>query len=379
MVTPFPKDEDNIVGGVAGVAKNLCDELKKSGNITLTVVVPTTEARNTQCEQWSGFKVYRLGENKINSFLPGALYYASIGHRKLNQLLAELNPDIVHYQGFGYLAGKCKYPNVLTIHGIAERDALWTERGVTRWLRYFLRKITENSGRKRTEHIISISPYVTEAIGDKLKGAKITFLENPVADSYFDVSWQPQNGRIFSCGMIIPRKNTLGLLSAFVNIAKAYPHAQLRLAGSAEKGYLQKCTKYVSEHGLDNKVCFLGNLSIKDVQDELAKAICFVMPSFQETAPLVIEEAMAVGVPVIGSRVCGLPYMIRDNQTGIMIDCYNGNTITEAIEKIFKDEHFSKTLSDGSKKEARCRFKADIIAERTMELYHDILKPEKFA
>ncbi len=235
MVTPFPKDADNIVGGVAGVAKNLCDELTKNGNITLTVVVPTAQARDLQCEQWSGFKVYRLGENKISTLLPGALYYASLGHRKLNQLLTRLSPDIVHYQGFGYLAGKCKYPNVLTIHGIAERDALWDEQGLTRWLRYFLRKITENRGRKRAKNIISISPYVTEAIGEGIGKAKIVFLENPVANSYFDVIWQPQNGRILSCGMIIPRKNTLGLLSSFAKIAKAYPYAQLRFAGSAEK------------------------------------------------------------------------------------------------------------------------------------------------
>lgn len=374
MVTPFPKNADHIDGGVAGAAKYLCDELVKKDHITLTVVAPTVEAGHVPCEQWPGFKVYRLGESKINSLLPGAFYYAVIGHRKLNQLLAKLNPDIVHYQGLSYLAGKCKYPNVLTIHGIAEKDALWAGKSLARWFQFVLRRISENSGRKRVANIISISPYVAQVIGNKIKKAKRFFIENPVAATYFHLTWQPQKGRILSCGKIIPLKNTLGLLSSFVQIAKDYPQAQLRFAGGAEQGYLDKCKKFVVEHGLTQRVYFLGNLSIRNVQNELSKANCLVIPSFQENSPLVIEEAMAVGVPVIGSRICGLPYMIKDQLTGILIDPFDGNTITQAIYKILKDESFAKSLSEESRKEARHRFQANIIAKRTLDVYYDILK-----
>jgi len=374
MVTPFPKNADHIDGGVAGVAKYLCDELVKQDNIILTVIAPTIEVRKRVREQWPDFEVYRFGANKIWSFLPGTLYYVAIGRRKLNQLLAELNPDIVHYQGLCYLAGNCEFPHVLTVHGIAERDALWVGNGLKRWFKYFLLKIIEDNGRRRVRHIISISPYIAEVIGKTIKKAKSVLIENPIANNYFDIHWQPQKGRIFCCGRIIPRKNTLGLLASFVRIATDFPQAQLRLAGSAEQSYLNRCKEFVVEHGLVQQVHFLGNLSIKNVQNELAKANCLVIPSFQETAPLVIEEAMAVGVPVVGARVCGLPYMIKEGQTGLLIDPYDSNTITEALYKILKNELFTHSISQKSREEAQNRFQASAIAKQTIDVYYDILK-----
>ncbi len=375
VVTCFLKDPKHIEGGVAGVAKYLADELAKNKDVELSIVVPKANVGETTCIEWSGYKVYRVGIKRIWSFLPGIIYDILIGRRKLNTVLRQINPDLVHYQGFCFLSSDCQFPHILTIHGIAEYDALWSGKAVLlRWLKYLLLKVTEDSGRRTVGHIILISPYVQEVLGSKINRAKTWIIENPVPHTYFDVAWQPEAGRIFCCSKIIPRKNILGMLKAFNLVVKRYGYAQLRIAGSAEPNYLRKCKRLVNDNTLQDRVHFLGSLSIKAVQEEMSKSHCVAIPSFQETAPLTIEEAMAVGVPVVGAKVGGIPWMIEDEKTGFLVDPHDTQSIYQAVSKILSDEVLARSMGHRAKEVAKKRFMASVVSERTLQVYHTILR-----
>lgn len=374
MVTVFPEDLHHIDGGVAGVAKYLVEELSTHPNLNVTVIAPGSHVGRTKVEQWENVTVYRLPKQGLWKFLPGTLYYLFSGKRQIQLLLKQINPDIVHFQGFTFLAANCDRPNVMTIHGIAEEDAKWDNRwSFIHQPRRLFMKLTESYARRRISHVIVISKYSRRFLPEENSIRKTWRIENPVAGSYFNVEWKPEPGRILCCARIRPLKNILGLIEAFALIAEHVPNAQLRIAGTPETVYLEECEQKVKAYGLKDKVHFLGNLSISEVQLEMSKANCLVVPSFQENAPLTIAEAMAVGVPIVASNVGGIPEMIEIGKTGLLIDPYDTKGMSDAILKILSDEVFARSMGQSAKETAGKKYTAPIVCEKTFRAYQEIL------
>jgi len=375
IVTVFPQDRDCIDGGVAGAAKYLVDELTKHPEVKVSVVVPTGPAGETICEGWGNFNVYRLGKEGPWSFLPGTLYDIFAGKRRIRSLLKQLKPDIVHFQAGTFLAADCEHPHILTIHGIAERDAMWDSRWrILRGPRRLLLKLTEDYGRRRVPHVVLISEYAREFIPPKNSIRKTWLIDNAVADSYFALERAFEPGRIFCCSRIRPLKNTAGMIKAFALIVRQFPNAQLRIAGAAEDAYLEACKRQVEAAGLHDKVHFLGNISIKDVQFELSRANCLVVPSFQENAPLTIAEAMAGGVPVVAAKVGGIAGMVKDAETGLLVDPHNIRNIAEAVQKILSDEPLARSMGQRGRQAAERRFRASVVCEKMLRAYREVLE-----
>jgi glycosyltransferase involved in cell wall biosynthesis len=374
MVTVFPDEPHSIDGGIAGVAKYLADELCKHSDVKLTIVAPGGDAGEITCEGWGAFNVYRLGRKGFWGFLPATLYDMLAGRRQLSSLLRELKPDLVHFQGLTFLAAGCEQPSILTIHGIAERDAIWDyRRGLLRRPKQLLMKLTEGHGRRRARNVILISDYVRKFLPVRNRMRKSWLIENPVADSFFDVDRQSEPGRILCCCRVRPLKNVLGMIKAFTPIAENFPDAQLRIAGAAEAAYLEDCKRQAETDGIQSKVSFLGNISIEDVLLELSKANCLVVPSFQENAPLSISEAMAAGVPVVASNVGGIPRMVGDGKTGLLVDPHDPSGIAEAVSKIISDRKLAELMGRRAKESAAERFRASIVCEKTLQVYREVL------
>jgi len=370
----FPEDPNRIDGGVAGVTKYLVDELRKHADVVLNLVVVTAGRSESVDRIADNFTIYRIGRKGPWGILPVTLYDIFSGKRRLRSLLNGLHSDIVHFQAVTFLAAGWKGPNVLTIHGISERDAIYEKRlGPLRWAKWLLLKLTEDYARRRVQNIILISQYVRKFLPDRNRIQKTWLIPNPIADSYFDVEWNPEPCRVLCCSRVRPLKNTMGLIRAFAAVAQKYPDSLLRIAGAAEPAYLERCKAEVQTRGLGGRVEFLGNLSIPEVQDELSKASCLVLPSFQENAPLTIEEAMAVGVPVVAARVGGVSELVEDNKTGFLIDPYDTAQIADAIDRILADEELRASMSEYARNSARSRFRASVVAKETMDVYGQIL------
>ncbi|MHC4678082.1 MAG: glycosyltransferase family 4 protein, partial [Planctomycetota bacterium] len=123
-----------------------------------------------------------------------------------------------------------------------------------------------------------------------------------------------------------------------------------------------------------DKVHFLGNLSIPDVQLELSRANCLVVPSFQENAPLTIAEAMAGGVPVVAANVGGIPGMVENEKTGLLVDPHDTESIAEAVLKILSDESLARSMGQSGKQTAETRFRASVVCEKTLNAYQEVLE-----
>ncbi len=376
MVTPFIATPNRICGGVAGVAKYLGDELAALPEIRLSIVEPKSGLGTIVRQQWQHYDVYRVGKCGPFRKLSGTLYDMLFGRRQINALLEELQPDLVHFQSEALLAVGCRLPHLLTIHGIAERDAIWSgsfHLSSLRWLRRTLLRMNENRGRRSVPYLIMISEYIKEFLPRNNHLRRTWLIENPIADSYFDVVWRPEPGRVLACSRVLPRKNTAGMIRAFAEVVRRVDGAQLRLAGSAQPRYLEECRQLIAELELADRVLFLGNLSVAEVQQELSRASCLLIPSFQETAPLAIEEAMAVGVPVVGSDLCGIPFMVEEGGTGFLVDPEETGKIAERVCRLLTEGELAAEMSRRARQVARSRFRAPAIAQQTAAVYQKIL------
>ena len=96
-------------------------------------------------------------------------------------------------------------------------------------------------------------------------------------------------------------------------------------------------------------VMFAGRLPEEDTLAEIARANLLVLPSFMEGLPIVLMEAMAAGVPVIASRVAGIPELVEDDETGLLFTPSNWDALTSRIDLLLGDEALRRRLAEKAK------------------------------
>jgi glycosyltransferase involved in cell wall biosynthesis len=267
---------------------------------------------------------------------------------------------------------------VLTIHGINEKDLLYNERCLS-WLRRKVVAFSERLGREYSTNTILISPYVVDEIGNQLRGRR-WHIENPVTQPFFEVERERVGKRILFVGRICRRKNVDGLLRAFSKVLEVLPDATIHIAGTSESTeYEEACRSFVSEKRISDGVKFLGNVNRVELLRELREAACLALISHQETAPLIVEEAMAAGIPVVASRICGLPYMVEEGGTGYLVDQMNEGEIVSRLINLLEDTETNRVMGERCRQVALERFHADTVAKKTLAVYCDILGFPQYA
>ncbi len=370
MIAPaFPTETGIVNGGTAGVSYYLAKALQSSGKVELTVLRPTlTTLTPAGSREIDGISLRVIPRLRIQQ----KHYYLLRGvHQQLQSVISELEPDVLHSQGdpsFSRLWPR----SVCTIHGIAELDVLFRGARWSRWLRYLLIKGITRRARHAAPHVISISPYVRKFIGVN-PNQKVWDIPNPVAESFFDIDHKPVLGRIFSASHCTRLKNIELLIRAFSLIYRKHPNAELRLAGSdQDSAYGQECRSLANELSVAAKVKFLGLLPVAKLQEELSRASVFALCSLQENAPLSISEAQSAGVPVVASRIGGIPWMVEDGVTGFLADPASVEDVAQKLEIILSNPS-SAEMGVAARRKAECSYHPEFVADKTLTVYDEIL------
>ncbi len=148
-----------------------------------------------------------------------------------------------------------------------------------------------------------------------------------------------------------PQKNHPLLLEGFVSTAARYPQAQLLLAGGGEQ---RELASLAARLGISERVHFLGVRS--DVPDLLAASDLFVLASHYEGNPMSVMEAMAAGLPVVASRVGGVPELVTDGREGLLLSSLDGQSLASALNDLVGDESKRRRMGEASRLRARRSF-----------------------
>lgn len=378
MIGDYPRSSDEVGGGVESVMLYLAKQLCAVADVELQIVTLDRWGLGARRCQIENYNVEYVPSAKIRGPLAR---YTNIA--RLAKAVKNSNPDLVHAHIAGHYSRAAilsKLPVVLTLHGIRFLEANLRQGLINQWYRRHVVRFEERRDIKAVSHIISINPFIEETFSQILP-SHVTKIANPVADSFFSIPEPDQSLRLLYAGRITPRKDLLTLLQGFAELHKQYPEAELRIAGAPDKpdrdGYLSSIQGFIAEQGLEAAVKFLGNLSEERLHEEYAKAPLFVLSAVLETAPMSIGEAMAAGRIVVTTDAGGCRHMVEDGVSGMVVPVKDSHALGAALLKLAANPDLRQRMSVAARARAHNIFSAKNIAERTVNLYREILRHDR--
>ena len=112
-----------------------------------------------------------------------------------------------------------------------------------------------------------------------------------------------------------------------------------------------------------------------DVPELLAAVDVFVLSSRSEGMPISILEAMAAGLPVVASAVGGVPELVVDGETGVLVPPGDPDALAEALRRLLQDPELRRRLGAGGRERARDEFSLERFRREHLELYERLLAP----
>ena len=367
LVSRFPSDIDQPRGGVETATVSLAKALFSLGITDLHIVTIEKHIAETSIENHEGLTVHRLPRSRWPMILD-AIVGPSV--RILNRYLRQLEPTVVHYhETWGFSAPKCGFPAVFTVHGFDSLN-LPTEKAPFWRTRSKLWDWSESIGLRKQKYIISIAPYVHHAISTKTN-AKISDIWNSLNPLAYSVRRKEKRGSLLFLGWLNPRKNPLVIVKAAAKLIKKHPDLKVRLCGEASvPHYFKELQDAISDFGLTKCVEMPGRLNQSAVRKELSTAALLVLPSFQENAPMVIAEAMAAGIPIVASNLCGIPDMVEDGKSGLLLnDPTDADELVNTLDKLLSNDELRHCQGESAKYRAEQLFHPTSVASQTIEVY----------
>jgi len=290
--------------------------------------------------------------------------------------------DIVNVQGTsemasiaaGLLASKSITRGcVCTSHGFS--PPRWYGRGLTREL---MRGTLARYGA-----LISISRYVERKLvrffGDS--PPKLFTVYDGVDASLFNPTVDPSRLKremgltnkkvILYSGRLTEKKGAHHLLNAFSLMCKETPELGLVYCG---RGAMEPELKAMTHRlGLDEKVTFTGPVPHHDLAKFYAMCDVLAVPSTYENLGLAPLEAMSSGRPIVASDTGGLPEIVENMKTGILVPPGDPRALSEALLKVIGDEVLAAKLGTTGRSEVMAKFTLDACADATIAVYESVL------
>jgi glycosyltransferase involved in cell wall biosynthesis len=211
-------------------------------------------------------------------------------------------------------------------------------------------------------------------------GVKVFDVPNAIDERFFNLTKFQSEPIILFAGRVIPRKRVIDLVRAFAIVLQQVPSAQLRIAGeiSTEPAYVKSIQEWVAEAHIEAHVRFLGPLPEASVYQEFNGCSLLALPSAQETAPMVIAQAMAAGKPVVAARSGGVGIMLgEDSSRGLLVNVGDMDGLAGALAALLRHPDLEQRMGQTGKKFALENYHIENVARRTREVYRSMVCKEQ--
>jgi glycosyltransferase involved in cell wall biosynthesis len=184
----------------------------------------------------------------------------------------------------------------------------------------------------------------------------------------------PEHVAIAIVGRLTPWKGHRELLRAFAEVAREAPNARLLVVGEVafwEDSYGPELHELARTLGVSDLVSWLGFR--RDVPDVLAASDVFALPSIDEPFGRAVVEAMAVELPVIGTRSGGVPEIVVQGETGLLVAPGDAADLAKALLRLVRDADLRRAMGRAGRARATDLFNVDRTAERVQGVYAEML------
>jgi glycosyltransferase involved in cell wall biosynthesis len=369
---------------ISGPAKLLLDfchfsrssELQHAVSTSLaTFVRGTAESADNQflkAIKTQGFKVHRIRERW--PFDPRAI-------TGLRWLIRELAPDVIETHGtkshfLVRLSGVWRtYPWIAFHHGYtmdAKRTQLYNQ--LDRW-----------SLRAPVAVVTVCEAFRGQLIRRGVTSSRITVLHNAVSPDWWQSGCNdlavppgvisartPGQHTIIAVGRLSKEKAYADLISAMDHLRRRYPLLPVRLlilGDGPEKPALERAVRSLQ---LSDCVLLLGH--VPDVRPYFRIADALAISSVSEGEPMVLLEAMAAGVPVAATSVGGIPDIVTDRHTGLLVGPQNPTAMAEALIELLQDRSLSGLLAEAAQERIKSCYSAEARGRFLAKIYERVYR-----
>lgn len=300
--------------------------------------------------------------------------------KQIHRIIREENISIVHSHGYKpsfyclLINLFCHIPYVITCH-------LWTNETFRLRVYSLIDRISMLFARK----VIAVShPIADDICSWKMFKEKVEVINNGIdIDKYASYSkiFDPKKLRqelglkentrlVGTLGRLTFQKAHHFLIEAAKIVLEKRKDVEFLIAGEGPR--LQFLEKMTDSYGISDQFHFVGFR--RDVINILRLLDVFVLCSIDEGLPIVLLEAMSVGVPVVTSDVGEMPNMLRNGYHAIIIKKGDIAALTTNIEKLLTDKVLSKKLGQCGGKLVRARYSNSIMTDKYIQIYSDFLR-----
>lgn len=198
------------------------------------------------------------------------------------------------------------------------------------------------------------------------KASQYAVVPNGIAVERFSATPEPVPGRLLAIGRLARPKRPDLVVRAVAELLRRYPGVHLRLVGD---GPLRpEVERLLSRLGLAEHVSLVGTRD--DIPELVRTAACLVLASDYEGCPVSVIEAMAAAVPVVATRVGGVPELV-DERTGVLVEPGDHSALAAAVGRLLERPDLGRRLGEAGRRVARLRFTRERMAAGLAALYDE--------
>lgn len=355
VTSEFPPD----VGGIASHVSELASALAAKG--TAVAVVHPRSVLTAPMAECNSLPIERPG------LVKGEPFYQIMLRSWLSHRLAHSPADIVHVHGVRPLGATRGLParTVFTNHSSG-----------------FLRRLNASDARRRqtkrllghVEYLIGPSDELVEAARAFGYRGPAAMIPNGVDTERFTpgASLQRRRWGIGNDETVILLARRLVEKNGVADFARALQFLTPNSWRAVIAGDGPERPRMISTFGEANmleRVIFLGSVPNSQMPDIYRAADISVLPSLAEATSISGLEAMASALPLVGTRVGGIPAIIADGHTGLLVSARQPEEMAAAISRLLVEHELRRRLGDAARKRAEQEFSWSVIAARTLDAY----------
>ncbi len=360
-----------LVGGAELALKNITDRLP---DFSFDLVTSRPSKDMAPKERIGNVEILRVGgESMMTRFLVPKAFFPIAGFLALISLLKQKKYGAVIALQASQAAGAVWLLKLFGINMppfilmIQEGKDLERQSWLTRFFRYLILR--------SANHVVVISKYLEEKVHQIVPSVPITLIPNGVDMQIFkpDLNDDRQNQRpvVITVSRLV-EKNGVGDLVEAIGILKKTHGKNIDLIIVGDGPLRTELEHSIQRLDLSGQVSITGVLSHELLPARLTSADIFVRASHSEGLGTAFLEAMACGLPVIGTSVGGIPDFLHDGETGLMCRTKDPADIAEKINLLLEDESLKQRISTNGMNLVREHYTWDIVAGRFKNLLHAI-------